>query len=153
MSRPPDTLSKEDIQTLHNVKRDLWIEGYYGMALGSVSGLILHGACRWLGRYRKLAFKLNRNTALAWFLGGGAFGALVLSTVRGKNIVHELHPIFRRGAKEPHEILDDVGEPKQQDILDQERNRLYRRTSIQVRKTIASLSFELAKPSLTLCVP
>ena len=143
---PPDTLSKEDIRTISEVRRDIWVDGFYGMAVGSATGLILHMALSALGRsvYRKPPLStLNRNTAMAWTMGGGALGSLILSTTRGKNEVHQLHPIFRRGAREPEPIpsLDEneVGHENQlqaqvqEELLGRERNRLFRRTTLQVR--------------------
>ena len=144
---PPDTLTKQDVQTIGEVRREIWMDGFYGMALGSMSALVLHSGLSWLGRYRKLPFALTRNTAMAWFLGGGALGSLIFSTAKGKNEVHNLHPIFGRGAKPPStttpsSLCDELAALEQERALrkriedervDQERNRLFRRTTLQVR--------------------
>lgn len=138
---PPDTLTKEDRKTIGEVRRDIWVEGFYGMAVGSVSCLLLHSALVFAGRRRSLPFTLDRNTAMATFLGGGAAGAFVLSTTKGKNIVHLLHPIFERGKKtdsREDEEIDrtfekslKVRKDPAHDLSERDANRLYRRKTLQ----------------------
>ncbi|KAL7569063.1 hypothetical protein ACA910_016906 [Epithemia clementina (nom. ined.)] len=141
--QPPDSLSKEDVQRIHDVRRDVWIDGLYGMAFGALSGLLLHAGASFVGRYRRLPMTLNRNTATAWFLGGGAIGSLIMSTTKGKNTVHLLHPIFGRGAKkEPELDGTSTGTVAEEDLKDREKNRLYRRTTLQnaLRRKTGGLS-------------
>mmetsp|Transcript_37558 Transcript_37558/g.77940 ORF Transcript_37558/g.77940 Transcript_37558/m.77940 type:complete len:186 (-) Transcript_37558:151-708(-) len=155
---PPSTLTTDDRRAMAEVRRDIWIDGFFGMAVGSVSCFALHAALRMAGRYRPLPFVLNKNTALASFLGGGAIGSFVLSTTKGKNIVHMLHPIFERGKKDVGENGDpgnpssqkslefaksheraiqtrrtarQVPEDPEEERMDRERNRLFRRSTLQ----------------------
>mmetsp|Transcript_8701 Transcript_8701/g.11529 ORF Transcript_8701/g.11529 Transcript_8701/m.11529 type:complete len:188 (+) Transcript_8701:192-755(+) len=152
---PPDTLTKDDRQTIAEVRKDIWVEGFYGLLVGSFAGLALHSGARLIGRYRTLPFTLDRNTAMASFMGGGAIGSFVLSVTKGKNQVHLLHPIFERGKKEGEDedkpmtyeqfrekarerqggirvrratrhILEDPEEER----LERERNRLLRRNTL-----------------------
>mmetsp|Transcript_15278 Transcript_15278/g.42330 ORF Transcript_15278/g.42330 Transcript_15278/m.42330 type:complete len:185 (+) Transcript_15278:95-649(+) len=150
---PPKSLSDDDKLTMGEVRRDIWVDGFFGMAVGSVSGLTMHTLARFVGRYRSLPFALNANTALASFLGGGAFGSLLLSTTKGKNLVHRLHPIFEKGKKEDKEeksyqdalefskgreqgvaarrTARDVPVDPEEERVDLLRNRLFRRTTLK----------------------
>ena len=99
---PPDTLSKENIRTIAEVRRNIWAEAFRGLLVGTFSGFGLHAAAQF-GHNRgfwKMAF-LNRNTALLSVLLGGALGSFVNATTEGKNQVHNLHPIFQVGARPP----------------------------------------------------
>jgi hypothetical protein len=42
--------------------------------------------------------KLSRNTLMLSVLGGGALGSFLFAVSAGKQEVHNLHPIFQRGA-------------------------------------------------------
>ena len=135
---PPDTLSKDEIRTIADVRRDIWTQGFYGMAGGSASGIFLHTMVA-QGKKRNLQWlqqiPLNKNTRMASFFLGGSIGALVLATTAGKNSVHNLHPIFEVGSKK-QDPLDKNNEPAAEEWNDQQarhRNRLYRRASLSVR--------------------
>ena len=39
---PPDTLSQDDIRTVADVRRAVWINGLFGLGAGSVSGMVGH---------------------------------------------------------------------------------------------------------------
>lgn len=154
---PPDTLTKDDRQTMSKLRKDIWVEGFYGLVFGSFGGLAIHSALSLAGRYRKLPFALSMNTAMASFMGGGALGSFLLSVTKGKNQVHQLHPIFERGKKEDPEDeaemnyqqhLEKARERQrgisarratrhipldpEEEKLDLERNRLFRRATLQV---------------------
>lgn len=106
---PPDTLSKEEIRTIADVRRDIWTNGFAGLGVGTVSGFALYSVAK-LGQRRglwKLPF-LNRNTAFLSVLLGGAVGSFVMATTAGKNEVHQLHPIFRAGARTHHQNEDSL---------------------------------------------
>lgn len=125
---PPDALSKEDIRTVADVRRAVWINGLFGLGAGTVTGMTGHlllqtlqknivgeaGAASsatssasvkgkeasWLYRCLRPLPPLGKNTFLLSMLGGGALGSFVLSTTAGKNAVHLLHPIFNVGRDE-----------------------------------------------------
>mmetsp|Transcript_23057 Transcript_23057/g.65345 ORF Transcript_23057/g.65345 Transcript_23057/m.65345 type:complete len:185 (+) Transcript_23057:228-782(+) len=96
---PPETLSKDDIRTLGDVRRDIWTNSFQGIAFGSGSGLVLHTTGQWMKRFGYLkTAKLGRNTMMLSILGGGALGSFLFAVKTGKEEVHNLHPIFRVGA-------------------------------------------------------
>ncbi len=39
---PPDTLSQDDIRTVADVRRAIWINGFFGLGTGSVVGMVGH---------------------------------------------------------------------------------------------------------------
>ena len=105
---PPETLSKEEIRTIADVRRDIWTDALYGMIVGSLSGIAIHTAVSSFASYynsrrgsshpavKNVSF--NRNTALFSILAGGAFGSFLMATTTGKNQVYKLHDIFQVGA-------------------------------------------------------
>jgi hypothetical protein len=112
---PPSTLSKEEIKTIADVRRDIWTNSFYGLGVGSCAGLVLHGAAQ-LGNNRKLwKLPLNRNTIMMSIFAGGALGSFIMATTTGKNEVDRLHPIFEVGAKPP--------KPSYQENLERARER------------------------------
>jgi hypothetical protein len=119
MSRPPETLSPENLRTIAEVRRDVWTNGIRGLAYGSVCGYGLHTIARigderqWWTKIltpkgittsttaatKKLA--LTPNTAFLSLLLGGAVGSYLMAVTAGKNAVHRLHDIFEVGAQPP----------------------------------------------------
>jgi len=95
---PPDTLTKQDIRTLGDVRRDIWSSAMVGGGVGAGSGLVLHTGAQWLKKLGYSRATLNRNTAMFSVLGGGAFGMFVCATATGKQEVHNLHSVFQAGA-------------------------------------------------------
>ena len=111
---PPDALSKEDIRTVADVRRAVWINGLFGLGAGTVTGMTGHlllqtlqkkfvgeaGAASsatssasvkgkeasWLYRCLRPLPPLGKNTFLLSMLGGGALGSFVLSTTAGEYI-------------------------------------------------------------------
>mmetsp|Transcript_21058 Transcript_21058/g.38241 ORF Transcript_21058/g.38241 Transcript_21058/m.38241 type:complete len:192 (+) Transcript_21058:164-739(+) len=125
---PPETMSKEDIRKVADVRRDIWTAAFWGMGVGSLGCFALHG----VARRTKMGAQLNRNTAFLSFLAGGAFGSFLMATTTGKNEVHKIHDVFQVGSKQELE--------KQQDLLssinrtereERARNRVLRRKTIQ----------------------
>jgi hypothetical protein len=107
---PPDTLSKEDIRTIADVRRDIWTSGMKGLFVGTISGYALYTVLK-IGNQRKLwnlSGSINRNTAFLSVLLGGAIGSFLMSVTTGKNEVHNLHPIFEIGANRRRAIRDDA---------------------------------------------
>jgi hypothetical protein len=99
---PPDTLSKDDIRTIADVRRDIWTNSFKGLAVGSFTGFTLYSVAS-IGQHRLKLWNLpntilNRNTAFLSVLLGGAIGSFIMSVTTGKNEVHHLHPIFKIGA-------------------------------------------------------
>jgi hypothetical protein len=127
---PPDTLSKEDIRTIADVRRDIWTNSFTGLCVGTLAGFCVHSLAA-MGHRRgtwKLSF-LNRNTAFFSVLLGGAVGSFVMSITTGKNEVHNLHPIFQVGARTLENSGDDSAAGGL-DHVERERNRLYRRATL-----------------------
>jgi hypothetical protein len=116
MSRPPETLSSENLRTIAEVRRDVWTNGVRGLAYGSLCGYGLHTIAR-IGDERQWWTKiltpkgitttatkrlaLTPNTAFLSFLLGGAVGSYLMAVTAGKNAVHRLHDIFEIGAQPP----------------------------------------------------
>jgi len=164
-STPPETLSKDEVRQLAAVRRDIWTSAFYGMGVGSASAIVLHTVAQ-LGNKRFWTLPLSRNTAFASFMLGGAFGSFLMATTTGKNEVHNLHDIFQAGARQPGETYKQSLErakeraerlntlerrhsnrqmkdfdPEEQERLERERNRLYRRATLsQTMKTHGGLS-------------
>ncbi len=91
---PPKTLSKDDIRTIADVRRDIWTNGFIGLGTGSATGIGIHllgSAGNKLGIWK---LPLSRNTAALFFMMGGAIGSFVMATTAGKNEVHNLHDIY-----------------------------------------------------------
>ena len=108
---PPDSLSREDIQTLNNVRRDIWVEAMKGWGIGTLTGFTLYSIAS-IGQHRFKLWKLpknmlNRNMAFLSVLLGGAMGSFLMSVTTGKNQVHLLHPIFALGAKPAENDRED----------------------------------------------
>lgn len=124
---PPETLSKEEIRTIADVRRAIWTDAFYGMAVGSLSAVAMHTLAGFASRRGLVkSLNLNRNTALFSFLAGGAFGSFIMATTTGKNQVHKLHDIFQVGSKKDKEasLRDPASEERK-------RNRLLRRKTLQ----------------------
>lgn len=152
---PPSSLSKEDINTMHEVRREIWKSGLYGFGVGSAAALVLHTAAR-MGNSRRLwKLNLSRNTAMATFFLGGALGSFVMSMAKGKEQSERLHSIFPVGATPPkqstyqdnlersrerandlhslHRRRTEQELPDQNDHFERERNRLIRKATLNVR--------------------
>jgi hypothetical protein len=108
-----DTLSKEDVKTIADVRRDIWTSGFKGLAYGSAGGYILHTLVRLSVNSLSEASKgklilpgsdkpvrFSRNSAFFSVMAGGALGSFILATTTGKNKVHHMHDIFEIGKHE-----------------------------------------------------
>lgn len=102
---PPETLSKEEIRTIADVRREIWTNGFRGLAFGSLAGWTSHLAAkiasqRFAGARRlfgNVAF--GPNTAMLSFMSGGALGSFAFATAAGKNSVHHLHPVLENNRR------------------------------------------------------
>lgn len=132
---PPDSLSKDEIRTIANVRRDIWTSSFQGMGYGSLTGITSHFLLSLASnRTGYMAGKFNRNTGTLFFLGGGALGSFLMATVTGKNEVHQLHPIFEVGAvdlQRPKQLMDLSKATPEEIREDRRRNRYIRRTSLK----------------------
>lgn len=149
---PPDTLSKEDVRKIADVRRDVWTSGFKGLFYGSISGYAVHTACRVThdkvlpdtvkSKIRQILNKssrhpiFTRNTAFLSFMAGGALGSFVLATTTGKNEVHELHDIFHINEKKketqtPYQKLMEDG--KENNLDTRKKRRLSRRKTVANR--------------------
>jgi hypothetical protein len=156
---PPDTLSKDDICTIADVRREIWTNSMKGLGVGTLTGFTLYAVAS-IGQHRWKLWKLspkvlNLNTAFLSVLLGGAIGSFIMSVTTGKNEVHNLHPIFSIGAFQRNQLQEEENEDetisthlslKELSILQQqqknndntaavdrtqmERNRLYRRATL-----------------------
>ena len=144
---PPKSMSNDDIRTVADVRRDIWTSAFYGMFLGSLVGVVGHGAAQFGNKRGLWKLPLNRNTFFLSVLLGMTSGSFFMATTTGKNEVHKLHPIFQLGAEPPkdnyQQSLERAKEEafRQQIIMKQqemeqgkERNRLFRRQTLE--KTI-----------------
>jgi len=103
---PPDTLSNNDIETLQQLRRDIYGNAVMGGFFGMGSGLILHTAAQWARKLGVTKASFNRNTKMLSVLGCGALGMFVFATSTGKQEVYKLHPIFQVGAMPKEESID-----------------------------------------------
>jgi hypothetical protein len=102
---PPDSLSNDDRRTIADVRRAIWINGFFGLGGGTVTGMVGHlvlqrlqrkyvpvdGASTkvdagWMYKCLRPLPPLGRNTFLLSLLGGGALGSFVLSTTAGESV-------------------------------------------------------------------
>lgn len=140
---PPDTLSKEDIRTIADVRRSIWTDGFTGLLYGSLTGYVLH-------TFAKLAhnrlpdpakarlhapgdtpLKFSRNTAFLSVMIGGAVGSFVMATAAGKNRVHELHSIYDAG-KVPSALVTPE-QAREKEINEFVRRKMSRRETMKKR--------------------
>lgn len=142
---PPNTLTKEEIRTIADVRRDIWTNGFYGMAYGSLTGITGHTIMSALAHRQIVSIKLNRNTAMLSFLLGASLGSFLMASTTGKNQVHNLHPIFDVGAVKPYGSsttttpnISATGTPNspyqqsiEMDAADRLRNRGMRRETLK----------------------
>lgn len=93
---PPSTLSDDDIRRVADVRRAVWTAGIQGglagVFLGSTSFLLL----RRTGRL-PASFKTS-NDAMLLTLGSGALCSFLAALTAGKNNVHNIADVFKRGA-------------------------------------------------------
>lgn len=102
---PPDTLSKDEIRTIADVRREIWTNGFRGLAIGSIVGwsshFLVRAASKRYASVRNLmgGASLGRNTAFLSFMGGGALCSFAFATAAGRNNVHHLHPVIENNKK------------------------------------------------------
>ena len=147
-----DNLSKEDVKTLADVRRDVWTAGFKGLGYGSVGGYTLHTAARLIhnslsdAAKGKLRFpgsdkpiRFNRNTAFFSFMAGGALSSFLLATTTGKNEVHQMHDIFEIGKNEyktPYQKHYENAKLNDEETEDmRNKRRLSRRKTVSKRLT------------------
>lgn len=145
---PPDTLSKDEIRTLGDVRRSIWTNGFTGLLVGSISGYVLHATAQFvhnrLPESTKLKvhapgeppLKFSRNTAFLSVMVGAAVGSFSMATAAGKNRSHELHDIYEvgkdpmKGATEYQRSLHRA-QIREEEIRERERRRVARRATVK----------------------
>ena len=147
-----DNLTKDDVKTIADVRRDVWTSGFKGMGYGSAGGYILHTITRVIHRNLSEAargklilpgsdkpIRFNRNTAFFSVMAGSALGSFLMATTTGKNEVHQLHSIFEIGKNEyktPYQKFYEEGKAKVEESEEaREKRRLSRRKTVSKRLT------------------
>lgn len=149
-----DTLSKDDVKTIADVRRDIWTSGFKGLAYGSVGGYTLHTLMKYCvnslteasrgklslpGSDKPVHF--NRNTAFFSVMAGGALGSFLLATTTGKNKVHHMHDIFEIGKNEyktPYQqAYENAKKAKEQQHVDDASPELRRQRLLSRRRTMS----------------
>lgn len=158
---PPDSLSKEDIRKIADVRRSIWKNAFVGLGTGTLIGIVGHSAAQLGNRRGWWKLPLSRNTAFLTVMLGGAFGSFLASVTTGKNEVHNLHPIYEIGATpgekrdtpyqqslkrareredelrtiERHRtgrgLADVIHDKEAAERVERERNRLFRRATLE----------------------
>jgi len=145
---PPDTMSKEDVLAVADVRREIWTNGFKGLFYGSIGGYTMHYVLKQIDQ-RKLLIKkfssiaipqmhLSRNTAFLSFMLGGAIGSFGCATAAGKNNVHNMHSVFERGKKDV--VVGSVYQQKLAEAMkgaERAQERAERR--VMRRKTVNSI--------------
>jgi hypothetical protein len=124
MSRPaPKTLSEDDRRTVGEVRKELWVQGFQGLAAGTVAGFVAHTSLA-IGNRRDFwgKIKLNNNTRLLAVLLGGAIGSFIGASTAGKNEVHKMHPVFRKGQKTVGDIKSGIDANNGVEVVDDYRS-------------------------------
>ena len=94
------TLDDRDVQALRNTRRHIWTGGINGLLGGALGAMTLWPALRFAEKKKMLGkFKLESKHLTGFVLTLGAVSMIVGSMVAGRNSVHELHPVFKKGAK------------------------------------------------------
>ena len=93
------SFTKDEIQALSKVRRDIWMNSMKGLCVGMISGYTFYTILRFGHRYRY--YKLssiyrNRNASIVYTLLGGTIGSFTMSLTTGKNVIHLLYPMFDR---------------------------------------------------------
>ena len=111
---PPDTMSPDDIRTVADLRRTLWINGIFGMGAGAVTGSVGHlvlqtlqkkyigegssdatsqalrtaarktAGASWIYKCLRPLPPLGKNTFMLSLMGGGALGSFVMSSTAGE---------------------------------------------------------------------
>uniref|UniRef100_A0A7S2S5E0 Uncharacterized protein n=1 Tax=Eucampia antarctica TaxID=49252 RepID=A0A7S2S5E0_9STRA len=106
---PPESLSKEDIRVIADVRRDVWKSGMSGLLIGAVSGYFIHSVSKII--YSRLSdasklkltipgenpIRFTRNTAFLSVMLGSSLTSFAFASAAGKNRAHKLHPIYEIG--------------------------------------------------------
>jgi len=112
---PPQSLSKEDIMTLAQVRKDIWLNAAKGFFLGGSVSYLGHRIVRFAHNRKLIDKSLGKNSAFAVVMIGSALGSFLMATTTGKNSVHALHPVFQRGAQPAAVPLDDTAKANYKD--------------------------------------
>jgi hypothetical protein len=99
---PPESLSKDDIESLHEVRKNVWVGGFQGFCAGFASGYLIHRAAVFANEKKWITASLSKNTKFATIMVLGSLGSFVGATTTGKNTVHTLHPVFQKGKQSQH---------------------------------------------------
>lgn len=98
---PPSTLTDDDRRKVADLRRDIWTNAFYGMGVGSCTGVLLHSLASYGNRRNYWKLATNRNTLMASILVGASAGSFLLAKTAGTNGVHTIHDVFERGARPP----------------------------------------------------
>jgi hypothetical protein len=144
-------LSKEEIRTIADIRRNVWTAGFQGLAYGSIGGYLLHTATRLIHNSLSDAVKgklilpgsdkpirFTKNTAFFSFMAGGTLCSFILASTTGKNQVHQMHDIFEIGKKEyktPYQQASENAKLSEVDPESREKRRLSRRKTVSRRLT------------------
>ena len=94
------TLDDRDVEALRSTRRSIWTGGINGLMGGMLSAMAMWPALRLAEKKKMLGkFKLESKHLTGLVLSLGAISMIIGSIVAGRNSVHELHPVFTKGAK------------------------------------------------------
>ena len=142
------TLSKDDIKTMGDVRRDIWTSGFQGLFVGSLGGYVLHGLARTAHNRLSDASKLKifgpgdvpirftRNSTWLCVMAGGAISSFAMASAAGKNRVHKLHQVYEVG-KKPTGTEYQRGlaraRDREEELQERVRRRMSRRATVRHR--------------------
>ncbi len=115
---PPDTMTKEDIRAVADVRREVWKGGFKGLGIGLVAGFSFHYSLPTVCSILKVDVRgkppkdiglleevlracgpYSRNHRFLFTMMGGAVLSNLLASTAGKNSVWWMHDVFERGKK------------------------------------------------------
>ncbi len=95
----PESMSSDDYETLHDVRRNIWTSGFRGLAAGMFVAAAGSTAYPMLQRAFKLSFTMEPRHRTASLLICSALGMAVGASTTGQQNAWRLTDIYTRGAK------------------------------------------------------
>ena len=94
----PETMTSDDYQTLHDVRRNIWTSGFKGFMMGGIIGAVGSTLYPYLQNPLKLSFIMEPKHRTGAVLGLSALGMLLGVSTTGQENSWRMTNIYSRGA-------------------------------------------------------